>query len=103
MYLDDDRHVQWDGIGPYSAEAKVLAFITKFPGADMSELRKAVPAELRLLKGLLSGEFVWTINGVRQPMSEADVARTQRELEDWKELDSGLKHVYKCAPWHSLD
>jgi hypothetical protein len=86
MYLDDQGHVQWTGIGPYSDEQQILAFVTTFPGADMRELRKVVPAKLRHLQRTLSGEIFWTINGVRQPMSEADEARLRNELVVWEEI-----------------
>lgn len=84
MYLDDKGHVHWDGVGPYSDGHKILAFITTFPGADMHELRKVVPAKLRHLQRTLSGEIFWTINGVKRPMSEADVQRTRDELATGK-------------------
>jgi hypothetical protein len=90
MYLDENGHVQWTGIHPYAGADATLAFVTTFPGADMSELRKVVPAKLRYLKGLLSGESYFTINGVRQPRSENDVERMQRELEVWKEIGEQL-------------
>jgi hypothetical protein len=90
MYLDDKGHVHWDGVGPYSDEHKILAFITTFPGADMRELRKVVPAKLRYLQATLSGKAVWTINGVPQPRSEADDERTRREVAVREEIGTLL-------------
>jgi hypothetical protein len=90
MYLDDKGHVHWEGVGPYSDDHKILAFITTFPGADMRELRKVVPAKLKYLQGMLSGKVVWTINGVPQPRSEADDERTRREVEAWEEIGTRL-------------
>ena len=86
MYLDDKGHVHWDGVGPYSDDQKILAFVTTFPDADMGELRKVVPAKIRFLKGRLSGDLVMTINGVKQPMSLAEVDRTRRELATWEQI-----------------
>jgi hypothetical protein len=86
MYLDDKGHVHWDGVGPYSDEQKILAFVTAFPGADLRELKKVVPAKLRFLRGLISGEVAFTINKVRQPLSEADVARLNNDLATWEEI-----------------
>ena len=86
MYLDGQDHVQWTGVGPYTNDAQMLAFVTTFPDADLHELRKVVPAKLRHLEGLLSGKIFFTINGVPQPRSEADIARNQRALEIWKEI-----------------
>lgn len=88
MYLNDKGHVQWTGIGPYSDEQKILAFITEFPDADMRELRKVVPAKLKYLRAMIRGEVFMTINGVRQPLSEADVARMQNEVAIWEEIES---------------
>jgi len=93
LYLDENEHIQWEGVGPYSDERKILAFVETFPGADMSALRKVVPAKLRYLKGRLSGEIVMTVNKVPQPMSEADVERTQNELAIWEEIEALLKRT----------
>lgn len=88
MYLDDKGHVHWDGVGPYSDEQKILEFVTAFPGANMSELRKVVPAKLKYLKGMLSGQIVWTINKVPQPLSEVDAERLRNEMVTWDEIGS---------------
>ena len=90
MFLDEKGHVHWDGVGPYSDEQKILAFVTTFPGADLRELRKVVPAKLRFLRGMLSGEVFFTINKARQPRSEADDERTRRDMEVWEELGARL-------------
>lgn len=86
MYLDDNGHVQWTGVGPYSEDSKVLAFVTTFPDADMLELRKIVPAKLRYLRRRISGEVFMTINGARQPLSEADVERLHGEVATWEQI-----------------
>ena len=90
LYLDDKGHVHWDGVGPYSDEQQILAFVTTFPGAELRELRKVIPAKLRFLRGLLSGEVFMTINKVRQPRSEADDERTRRDMEVWEEIEALL-------------
>ncbi len=86
MFLDEQGHVQWIGVGPYTNDEQMLEFVRSFPDADMSELRKVVPAKLRHLKGLLSGKIFFTINGVQQPRSEADVERNTREVEIWEKI-----------------
>jgi hypothetical protein len=63
MYLDDNGHVHWDGVGPYTDASKFLAFVQTFPGADLSMIRKVVPAKIRLAQDLISGAKVFTING----------------------------------------
>jgi hypothetical protein len=93
MYFDDKGHVHWDGVGPYSDDQKILAFIATFPGADLRELRKVVPAKLRFLKGRISGDLVMTINSVKQPMSEADVERARHEMAVWEEISVLLDRI----------
>ena len=86
MYLDGAGHVQWTGLGPYSDERQILAFVETFPDADLRELRKVVPAKLRFLRGRISGKIFFTVNGVKQPTSEADVARLRDEQAIWEEI-----------------
>lgn len=90
MFLDNKGHVQWTGVGPYSDERQFLAFVETFPGADMRELRKVVPAKIRLADDFLSGRKFFTINGVKQPRSEADDARNRSELATWEEIQNLL-------------
>ena len=90
MYLDDKGHVQWTGVGPYSDDQKILEFVTTFSGADMSELRKIVPAKQKYLKDMISGKLVWTINKVPQPLSEVDRERLTNELASWAEIEQRI-------------
>jgi len=86
MYLDEKGHVAWSGVGAYSDESKILAFVREFPGADLHELRAIVPQKIRFTRGLLSGEMFFTVNGVRQSVSESDRERLHRELAIWEEI-----------------
>ncbi len=90
MYLDEKGHVAWTGIGPYSDAQQFLAFVETFPGADLRELRKVVPAKLRLLSDLISGKRFFTINGVPQPASEAETERRRHEMAVWEEIGALL-------------
>jgi hypothetical protein len=90
MYLDDQGHVQSTGLGAYSEDAKFLDFVQAFPGADLSELRRVAPAKLRHVREMLDGKRFFTINKVRQPLSEADVERLHRELAIWEEVSRRL-------------
>jgi hypothetical protein len=87
MYLDENNHVQWTGIGQYSDDQTILTFVTTFPNADMHELRKIAPLKQRYLAGSINGTIVTTINNVRQPVSEADIERLQNELATWKQIE----------------
>ena len=86
MYLDENGHVHWDGVGAYSDDQKILAFVRTFPGAKMTELRKVVPAKQRFLKEMIEGKRFWTINDVKKPLTEADIERLQGELAVWEEI-----------------
>lgn len=90
MFSDERGHVHWDGVGPYSDEHKVLAFVRAFPDADLSELRKIVPLKQTYLQGRIDGAIIMTINGVKQPMSPAEVERTENELCVWSEIRRAL-------------
>lgn len=86
MYLDAEGHVQWSGIGPYTNDQQIFDFVTAFPGTDLREIQRVVPAKLRYLQQLLRGEAFWTLNGVRQPVTEMDAARMQHEHALWEEI-----------------
>jgi len=90
MYLDDNGHVKWEGVGAYSDDQKILTFVRTFPGADMSELRKVAPVKLKVLRQMISGERYFTINGVRQEQSEADLKRLRDEVDTWEEINVWL-------------
>jgi hypothetical protein len=91
MYLDDQGHVQWDGIGQYSDENKTLAFVRAFPGADMSVLRKIVPTKIRYLNAMIDGRAVWKVNGVAKPPTEPEIEEYRRDLAVWEEIASQVK------------
>lgn len=90
MYLDDDGHVQWTGIGPYSDEKQILAFVTTFPEAK-NDLKQVIHPKIRFLHGRLDGEISFTINGQKQPTTEADIARLNAELATWEEIQATLR------------
>jgi hypothetical protein len=90
MYLDDKAHVEWDGIGAYSDERKILDFVRTFPGADLRAIKAFVPKKIQYLQGVANGQIVWRINGVKQPTSEEDVARTRREIAVWEEIAAAV-------------
>lgn len=90
MYLDEKGHVQWEGVGQYSGGDKILDFVTKFPGANMTILKKIVPVAIKMRQKLLAmneqGLSGFTINGVPQKADANDLARNQKELADWTEI-----------------
>ncbi len=96
MFLDDKGHVKWEGVGQYSNDEKIADFIKTFPGADMSLLRQVVPAKLKMLRGLISGERFFTINGVRQEPSESDTEQRRKQLAEWEEMNIHLDQATHC-------
>ena len=82
--------MHWDRVGPLG-RSEFLAFVTTFPDADMRELReRSSPAKLRYLRRMISGDIFMTINGVRQPLSEADVKRMHGEVATWEQIGTLL-------------
>ena len=84
MYLLPNGHVHWTGVGPYSSEKEFLAFVQAFPSADLSMIKKVVPAKIKHLQQMISGDRFFTINGVKQEQSEADLTRLTKELATWE-------------------
>jgi len=90
MWLDDSGHVQWAGIGGFSTPEQILAFVQDFPQADMHELSAFVIAKLQFAKKQLSGEVVFTVNGVKQPLKDHEKARIEKEIETLRQASSLL-------------
>lgn len=87
MFLDDQDHVKWTGVGGYTSPVDVLKFITECPGADMTLLRDFAKAAVNpkgLLAKFATGEarYVIRINGVEKERSRAEA---ERELDEAKE------------------
>lgn len=91
MFLDEKGHVTWTGITPYSDVKEYLEFVKHFPQADYSALKQVIPAKIKYLEQVISGERVWTINGVPKPPTEADLERYKQELETWQQIK---QHVH---------
>lgn len=89
MYLDENGHVQWTGVGAYSTDEQILSFVREFPEAQ-NELRKVVPAKMKHLRGMISGDIYFTINGVKKEQSEADIERLNKELAVWEEIQAAI-------------
>lgn len=92
MYLDENNHVQWSGITEYSSCDEALAFVRKFPGSDLSELKlwakmKQLWCASVLKKGTLFGS----------PLSEIDTERFNNELKVWEQVNLECKALEKKA------
>lgn len=88
LYLDENGHVQWATVNPYTDAPAALTFAQDFGkvclGGDNLgtwALKKAIYA-----RKCASGEINFYINGVKEEWSEADTARHIREAELWTEV-----------------
>ena len=88
LYLDEQGHVQGMAINPTSSEAHALTFARAFgreaEGAGI--FRVFALKRARYLGQLASGEAYFTINGQRQEISPAEVARHLEESKQWLEV-----------------
>ena len=45
MYLDDNGHVKWNGVGTYSSLPELKKFVENFPGADLALVQRLIGRE----------------------------------------------------------
>lgn len=87
LYLDEKDHVQWSGITPYTDAPEVMTFLTDFPHADKTQLKRWIPMKIKLYEKLLAanaqGSSGFSINGEPQKADDADIGRNRQSLEDW--------------------
>lgn len=97
MYLDDNGHVTWTGIGIYTDAQEALEFAKTF-GAKCSGAARLVDwagRKARLALKFSTGEanVGMTVNGVdrTQPRDETQRAKDLEESKTWAEVASILK------------
>lgn len=90
MFLDHKGHVVWDGLSEYSSAENVRDFIARFPDADLSRLKAWCMQKAVFSSSMASGKVFFTMNGVKQPMSEAEALRHQVEADAWKECSLSI-------------
>lgn len=87
LYLDEQGHVQWTGVTPYTEAAIAFSFAQTFGkhclGAD--NLRTYAFKKALYYRKCAAGEIGFFVNGERQERSEAETARDIREAELWQE------------------
>lgn len=81
MFLDENNHVQWNGIGEYDEVQNTLDFVKNFPKADFSILKvwclaKAIHCSKTLEKG--EGSFGYKLN-------EQDIERYKADEKNWRD------------------
>ena len=87
MFLDDEGHVHWDGVGAWTKEVDVLKFILAFPDSDMTVLKLYAAARVNpkgLLAKLASGEVhqTMTVNGMRREEAPEELERQKTDARE---------------------
>lgn len=91
LYLDDQDHVQFMGLGEYSSAEEALAYVQLFQLADHTTLARWAQQKVTLNAKLLSGELVMTINKVDQPLTPTDIERHGKDMTAWKKVIEALR------------
>lgn len=90
MYMDNQGHVTWTGVGQYTNTKDTVEFVNSFPNADFSVLRIIAKKKVLYLSKMVSGEIAWQVNGVRQEPTEHQIGEYREELEIWQDLSRKL-------------
>lgn len=88
MYLDENEHVHFKAINEYSSAEETLQFIKDFPDTDKSVLLVWCGKKASVNKLFAEGKAWMEVNGVRQKLSEEDIAKHQKEADTWRECFS---------------
>ena len=86
MYLDENDHVQWTGVGSYTDGAKALEFAENFPGADNRMLQGWAARKAKHSADMLSGRARFVVNGVVKEPTERDLVEYKAELQAWTDV-----------------
>jgi hypothetical protein len=88
MYLDDKDHVQWTALDQYTKGKEALDFLSKYPQADLPDLKVWAKAKIRYLERYIQGALVMTINGQPVEKSEEEIGEMREDLKQWEEVAS---------------
>jgi hypothetical protein len=86
LYKDDQDHVTWDQLNEYSDPVKALEFVKSFPRADLRTLKAWSAVKAKKDQAFADGSAYMTMNGVRQPTSEAQIGEHLKNAELWQEV-----------------
>lgn len=84
MYLDEKKHVSWEGLSEGSGAPRVRKFIAEHPEAIAGDLRGYILFHVKYSSAWAQGRIVMHVNGVPQETSAADRERSQAEADAWK-------------------
>jgi hypothetical protein len=65
--------------------------VNDFPNSDLILIKLWAIGKIAYYKGRAAGTVYWLINGVKQPITEADIARANAELVIWEEVITRTK------------
>lgn len=88
MFLDEEGHVQWTGIGVYTRPAEISAFVHKF--GSTPRLRAVIDFQFLQAKKYQAmyarGNSGMTINGQPIPVKPSDIERSEAEIATLEEI-----------------
>jgi hypothetical protein len=88
MYLDEQGHVSWAGVGMYTESAEALEFIQTFGLKCEGASRLVIWAERKanFSQKLGTGQAYFTMNNQKQDRDESQKAADLKESETWREV-----------------
>ena len=88
MYLDENNHVQWTGVGAYTDAPIALSFVRDFGKQclGLERLRQYAVDKKRFSESLASGKAYFTINGEKRERNEAEIERDRLNASQWGEV-----------------
>jgi hypothetical protein len=84
MYLNEVGHVVWDGLSEYDDGSKVLAFVEKFPKAELPILRDYLPIKVKYLRAIADGKVFTVVNGEKSLPADDRRKEAATEADAWE-------------------
>jgi hypothetical protein len=85
MYLDENDHVQWSGLGPYSSAEECLHFVRMFPNANLEALKPWALLKIGSCNKVLAAGKAYG-----RELTALDIVRYNNEIKVWR-------NVLECA------
>lgn len=80
LFLDEEGHCKWSGLGQYSSAEEIRSFIERFPDADYSLLRPFLALKVAHTRRYADDKIRITINGKSEAPSESELEDRKKEL-----------------------
>jgi hypothetical protein len=93
MYLDDEKHVQWAGVGVGTDAEKAAKFVAAFPDFEdkLNSLSGWAAQKAASDEGYAKGEWWFTVGGNRSPLTDEDVAKHYASAAIWQGIADKLR------------